>query len=268
MRRIAATLPAALLAVAVLGGPALAATPDEAVAGLSDGLYVEGGTEFVDTDRVRASIERAAAGGLQLSVIVLADPSTSTITFAGEANDLQSGTILVFTTAEYGASSDELSQNQLDAALAASDDALSGPNVAAGVDAFVDAAMTEASSTNWGLILAGIAVVLLVVGVGGRIFERRATAGRRDRALRRHWAELQDEADGLSDSVLELSTKTQLDGSPELLSAFRAVSNGYGDIQTRLGREPSEQAADAITTDLAALSTQITDLERSLEATG
>ena len=264
MRRILVVLLMAVAFVSLNAPTATAATPEQAAAGLSDGVYAEPGAEAFDRDRVVASIDRAAANDLELSVVVLADPAVDAVAFASSFNDLVAGTVLVFTPAAYGASSDALSQGEMDSALAAADDQLSGPSVADGVDAFVDAALTETSSTNWGLILAGIAAVLLVVGLGGRYFERRAATSRSERALDRHWSQLRSRADALSDPVLDLSTKVQIDGRPQLATEFRKASNRYGDIQRRLERPPSDQAATEIESDLGDLETEMAALEQQL----
>ncbi len=264
MRRITAALLLAVALVSWLAPTALAATPEEAAAGISDGLYVEPGADALDVDRVIASIDRAAANGLELSVIVLADPAVDAVAFADQVNDLMAGTVLVFTPAAYGAASDALSQGEMDSALAAADDQLSGPSIADGVDAFVDAALTETSSTNWGLILAGIAAVLLIVGFGGRYLEQRAAARRRERALGSHWSQLKTRTDALSDPILELSTKVQLDGRPQLAAEFRDASNRYGAVQDQLARPPTDQSAADIDVELDDLEAQIGALERQL----
>lgn len=264
MRRVLVVLLAAV-ALAALNAPvALAATPQEVAAQLSGGVYVEPGAEAFDRDRVVASIERAGANGLELTVAVLADPAVDAVAFAAQVNDLVPGTILVFTPAAHGVSSDELSQGEMDSALAAADDQLSGPSVADGVDAFVDAALTETSSTNWGLILAGIAAVLLIVGLGGRYVERRAAASRKESALKRHWAQLEARADALSDPILSLSTKVEVEGRPHLTAEFRNASNRYGTIQDQLDRTPSEQSAAEIGAELDELEAQIDVLEQQL----
>lgn len=267
MRRILVVLLASVALAALNAPAALAATAEEVAAGLSDGVYVEPGAEPFDLDRVVASIDRAATNGLELTVVALADSRVDTVAFAAQVNDLVAGTILVFTPAAYGASSDSLSQGEMDSALAAADDQLSGPSIADGVDAFVDAALTETSSTNWGLILAGIAAVLLIVGLGGRYVERRAAASRKEKALNRRWAQLEARADALSDPVLDLSTKVQIDGRPQLTAEFREASNRYGDIQRRLERPPSDQSATEIESELGELETQIAALEQQLANT-
>lgn len=256
-----------LLAVALASpstATALAATPEEVAAGLSGGVYVEPGAEAFDRDRVAASIDRATANGLEFAVAVLADPAADAVAFAAQVNDLVAGTILVFTPAAYGASSDALSQGELDSALAAADDQLSGPSIPDGVDAFVDAAITETSSTSWGLILAGIAAVLLIVGLGGRYLEQRAATSRRQRALNRAWARLKTRADTLSDPILSMSTKVEIEDQPDITGEFRAASNRYGAIQDQLDRTPSEQSATEINEQLDELEAQIDALDHHL----
>jgi hypothetical protein len=264
MRRITAALLLAVALASSLTPTAFAATPEETAAGLSDGLYVEPGADALDVDRVVASIDRAAANGLELRVVVLADPAVDAVAFAAQVNDLLTGTVLVFSPAAYGASSAALSRGEMNSALAAADDQLSGPSIADGVDAFVDAALTETSSTNWGLILAGIAAVLLIVGLGGRQIEQRAAASRRERALGSHWSQLKTRADALSGPIIELSTKVQLDGRPQLAAAFRDASNRYGTLQDQLARPPTDQSAAEIEVDLGGLEAQIGALEEQL----
>lgn len=264
MRHVTAALLLAVALASLLVPAALAATPEESVAGLSDGVYVEPGADPLDVDRVIASVDRAATNGLELSVVVLADPAVDAVAFAAQLNDLIAGTVLVFTPAAYGASSDTLSPGEMDSALAAADDQLSGPSIADGVDAFVDAALTETSSTNWGLILAGIAAVLLIVGFGGRYLEQRAAAGRREHALANHWSQLKTRADALSDPILELSTKVQLDGRPQIAADFRDASNRYGTVQDQLAHPPTDQSAAEIEGELDDLEVQIGALEQQL----
>ncbi|MDJ0962336.1 MAG: hypothetical protein QNJ88_16940 [Acidimicrobiia bacterium] len=243
---------------------ALAATPDEAASGVSDGgVYVEPGAEDVDVPRLRDVIAEAATADLEVSVVVLAEAADA-VAFASAVNDRVPGTVLVFTPDAYGVASNELAQATLNDALDEAADDLSSPNLVDGVEAFVDAATP--TNTNWGLIVVLAIVAVAAIGVGGRVIERRATRGRRAAALRREWGQLEARADLLASPVLDLSTRVELDGGAALAERYRIAAGRYGEIRDALGRDPSADAVEEIQSDLDDLERRLDELEAALDA--
>jgi hypothetical protein len=137
--------------------------------------------------------------------------------------------VLVFSPAEYGVASDELSQSDLDDALDEAAGALGGADVAGGVAAFIDA--TRPASLNWPLLIGGAVLVLIVVGVAGRVVERRATTRRRAKALQRRWRQLGDRADALAYPILELETKVDLAGRRDLAVRYGSAANRFAELR-------------------------------------
>ena len=237
---------------ALVYAPALAATPEEAAAGLIDGVYIEPSAEAVDTESLAASRAAAADAGIELSVIVLAEAVPDAVAFAELVGNVVPGTVLVFTPDAYGASSTDLSQPELTAALDDAGDRLAGGDVARGVDAFVDAAASE--PVNWGAII-----------VSGLIIERRATATRRHAALMKEYHRLEARADVLASPILELSTRVELDGRADLIDRYRIAASEYGALRDQLAREPTADDVDAVDARLDGLDAQVDALEAALD---
>ncbi len=231
-------------------------TPDDVVAGLDAGVYIQAGAESVDVDRLATVRAAAATEDIDLHVIVLAD-SVDAVSFAQTLNDRIPGTILVFTPDEYGASSSDLGQGRMDDALDDASDELAGDDIVAGASAFVAAATP--TSRPWALLIAAGLLLLVVVAVVGRRVERRASAGRRAAALAGRWAELQQRADAMSDPVLELSTRVEIDGRPEIADRYRAAASRYGELTDELARSPEASRVDGLDQSLA-------EVERELAA--
>ncbi len=87
----------------------------------------------------------------------------------------------------------------------------------------------------------------------------RATAGRRAAALARTWAGLQQRADAMSDPVLELSTRVEIDGRPDIAERYRVAASRHGELAHELGRSPDATRVDEVDEGFA-------ELERELEA--
>lgn len=255
-----ATITSVLVALNLILATAAMAqvTPDDVVAGLDQGVYVQAGAESVDVDRLATVRAAAANDDITLHVVVLAD-SVDAVSFAETINDRIPGTILVFTPDAYGASSSDLSQGRMNAALDDASDELAGDDIVAGASAFVAAATP--TSRPWALLIAAGLLLLVVVAVVGRSIERRATAGRRAAALAGRWDELQKRSDAMSDPILELSTRVEIDGRPEVADRFRAAAARYGELADELARSPEANRVDGLDQGLA-------EVERELAALG
>jgi hypothetical protein len=254
----------ATVAVTITPSLAMAATPDEAVAGISAGIYIESGAEDVDTAGLRDVIADANEADLDVTVVVLAE-ATDAVAFAGAVNDRVPGTVLVFTPDAYGVTSTELAQATLDDALDDAADDLSSPDIVEGVAAFVDAA--SPSNMNWALIFVLGVLVVAAIGITGRVVERRATRGRREALLRREWGQLEARADLLASPVLDLSTRVELAESEALADRYRLAANKYGEIRDELAENQSADAVEQIQRDLDELERRLDELEEALDAT-
>ncbi len=254
-----ATFAAILLMTAALT-PALGQATAPAIAGLAeDPVYVEAGAETVDESRLRAAIDMAGGFGIDLRIAVLAAGDDAEALASTIAAALDPATVLVFTPAAYGVFSTEISGDRLDAALSDSADALSGPDAAEGATAFAEALDPdrEAGGVSAGLVVAGIVVILLAVGVGGRLWEVRTREARQARRRDRRRAELMDRTRRIADQVLELS-------DPVELAADTALSGKYADATARF--DEAELAIAAATTmhELDAVEQRLTEADALL----
>ena len=219
---------ALFLVLAMAMAPAAGQETGPAIAVLSqDSLYVEAGADPVDEPAILSAIETAAGHGVDLKVAVLAAGNAEDLA-ATIAGGLDAATVLVFTPSSYGAFSDTLSQSRLDDALGAAADELSGPDVAAGAAAFAEALDPDRDSggVSAGLVVAGIVGLLVIVGVGGRMWEVRTRDARQARRRDRRRSELMDRTRLLADRVLELS-------DPVELADDGALSRKYADATAR-----------------------------------
>jgi hypothetical protein len=264
VRRLIVTL--LLFGVAVTAPPASAATPDEVADALDGGVYVASDAETVDAGRLRDLVTEAAADGLEVRVVVLgaADGGGDSIAFAEAVAERAGGTVLVFSPTEYGVSSVELSQPDLGDALDEAAGALGGPDIADGVAAFIDA--TRPRAFNWPLLIGGTVLVLVVVGVAGRVVESRATTRRRTRALDRKWRELGARADALADPILELETKVDLAGREDVATRYGSAANHFGELRRRLDGPPEAAAVDDLDARLSALEMTFAEIRRTVDA--
>lgn len=253
----------ATVAVAMTPALARAATPEEAIAGISAGAFIEPGAEDVDSARLREVIADATEAGLDVTVIVLAE-ATDAVSFADAISNRIPGTVLVFTPDAYGVASTELAQAALDDTLRDAADELSSSDVADGVAAFVDAA--SPSDTNWGLIVVLGVLIVAVIGITGRVVERRATRSRREALLRKEWGQLEARADLLASPVLDLSTQVELAESDALAERYRLAANRYGEIRNALAKDPAADAVEEIQMGLDDLERRLDELEESLDA--
>ncbi len=242
----------AAFVVLLIASPANAATPDEAADALVEGVYVEAGAT-ADAIALRQQVVEARTNGVELSVVVLSDDTVDAVGFANELGAVRTGTVMVFTPAQYGISSSELSQGQLDDAIDAASDDLSGLDVTAGVAAFVGAITVEPaeeSSTNWPLLIGAGLLILVVVGVVGRMVERRSSSERKQKALAREWEALKTRADGLADPILDLSTPVDLLGDRDVTATYREASGLFDRVRRRVDQEPAAGAVDEMTQDM------------------
>lgn len=244
-------------------GASEAATAEDVAGEAVSGIYVADGSEPVDTEQVVAAIEDATAAGLQLTVVVLAD-TPDAVAFAGAVNDLVGGTVLVFTPAEYGAASRELSQSEMDEILDQAGPGLGGDDVAAGVSAFVSAATP--GRRIWPIVVVGFLLAAAAVVVVGRRYERNAVGERRRAALTRRWNGLRHRVEVLSDPILDMSTKVELDGRAELVGRYRNAASEYGELRDSLDKPPAAPAVEGLERRITELEGLLAEIDRELRA--
>lgn len=231
MRRVVAVL-MAVLALLLVSSPAMA--QQEIVDALRDNpLYVAPGAEDVDRDAVQRSIDEAAADGLELHVAVLSDGNaeqTANLLLA----DL-GGTVAVFTGSEYFVVSDEVGQGRLSNALDAAADQLGSSDTAAGVAALVEDLVAESRggiSVGWTIL--GVGAVLLVVAIGGRIWEQKTRTTRQARRRDRRRIELTQQAQATGGEVVELSDAVHLAESKEVSGKYSRATAIFNEIDGEL----------------------------------
>lgn len=253
-----------VMAVVVFAVPAVATTPDEVI--FEGGVFVAPDAADVEAGELRVLVDEAESLDLELRIVVLGDEEVDAPGFAESVAAVSGGTVLVFTDTAYGAFSADLSQDEMDAALTSAGGELAGADVAEGVEAFIEGATHE--GTNWGLVTAGVVLLVLVVGIGGRYYERRLSGSRRQRALTREHTKLIKRADLLADPMIELSTKVDLSDSPEAAERYREASELYARIRSDLDLAPATDLVDSVASNLDKLDDKLRDVEMSLTQSG
>ena len=238
-----------LICAAWLAAPvALAQDTDAATELRRTPVYVAPGAEEVDRRQLDDAVLRAAGLDLDLRVAVLASGD-------GEAragallDELPGTTVVVFTPSSYGVASDEISQGRLNDALAAAEDELSGPDAAAGLDAFVDALDGGGGPSAVVIVLAALAV-LLVVAVAGRMWESRTRARRQARKRDRRRRQLSERVSGIGGRVVELSDPVELAESADASRAYAEAAAIFGEADRRLAAAATMKDLDEVEADL------------------
>jgi hypothetical protein len=242
--------------------PAIAQDTGAAINGLTaDSVYVEEGAEAVDEAELRRAVSTAAGHGVDLRIAVLAageDAEALAGTIAAGLDD--TATVLVFTPSSYGVFSDEVAQGRLDDALADAADELSGPDAAAGAAAFATALESDSDSggVSIGLVIGAIAALLVVVGVGGRLWDVRTRDARQARRRDRRRQELTQRTRQIADRVLQLSDPVELAGD-------RTLSGKYAEATATFDRAELAIAEASTMQDLDTVEAGLGDAERLLD---
>jgi hypothetical protein len=251
-----------LLAAFVLAAPVVAQDTDGAISGLTaDSVYVEDGAEAVDQGELRQAASTAAGHGVDLRIAVLASGADAEALAGTIASRLdEAATVLVFTPTSYGVFSDELSQDRLDDALTDAADELSSPDSAAGAAAFAAALDPDRDSggVSIGLVIGAIAALLVVVGVGGRLWEVRTRDARQARRRNRRRQELTERTRRIADRVLQLSDPVELAG-------VRTLSSKYAEAAATFDEAELAIAGASTMHDLDAVEAGLRDAERLLD---
>lgn len=259
---VARIAPIALFALLATMAPAFGQDTGPAIAALSDdSLYVEAGAEAVDESAVLSAIDTAGGHGVDLKVAVLDAGNAETLA-SSIAGGLDSVTVLVFTPSSYGAFSDTLSQSRLNDALSAADDDLSGPDVAEGVEAFAEALDPDRDSggVSVGLVVVGIVGLLVVVGVGGRIWEVRTRDTRQARRRDRRRIELTDRTRRLADRVLELSDPVELADDSALSKKYADAAARFDEAELAIAEAGTMHELDMVEERLAQANTLLDEI--------
>ena len=243
MRRVVVAL-GATLALLIVGSP-VAAQQEVIDALRSDPLYIAPGVQDVDRDAIHQSIAQAAADGLELHVAALS---------AGDAQQVANlaltdlgGTVAVFTPSEYFVVSDEVSQGRLDDALSAAADQLSGSDTAEGVAALVDELVAESSGgIPVGLTVLGVGVILLVVAVGGRIWDQKTRASRQAKRRDRRRTELTQKVQATGGEVVELSDAVELAESAQVSGNYAKATAIFEQLDNELANASSMNDLDNV----------------------
>ena len=262
----------ALMAAAMLllvgGAPALAQDTGSATAALGeDSLYLEPGAETVDESAMLSAIDTARDNGVDLRVAVLASGADANALAATIAAGLDPATVLVFTPDAYGVFSDELSQNRLDDVLADADDELSGPDAVAGAAAFADA-LDSGGGVSAGLVVAGLVALLVVVGVGGRLWEVRTRDARQARRRDQRRAELMDRTRRLADQILDLSDPVELAEDAALSGKYAAATARFDEAELAIAGAGTMHELDEVEHRLGEAGALLSEVRTSLRESG
>ena len=250
--------------------PAFAQDTGSAIAALSeDSLYVEAGGDAVDESAIASAIGTADGLGVDLKVAVLASGNAEQLASTIAAG-LDAATVLVFTPTSYGAFSDTLSQSRLDAALSDAADELSGPDVAEGTRAFAEALDPDRDSggVSAGLVVVGIIGLLVIVGVGGRMWEVKTRDARQARRRDRRRAELTDRTRKLADRVLELSDPVELADDAALSKKYAEATARFDEAELAIAEAQTMHELDEVEERLAQANTLLDEIRGALRAAG
>jgi hypothetical protein len=245
----------------VLSGPAWA-QQEIADALRTDPVYVASGAEDVDRASLQRSIEEAAASGIDLRVVILAEGNAEQT--AESLKDELGATVLVFTPDAYFVSSD-VGRGRLGDALKSAADELGSLDTAAGVDALVRDLVAESSggiSVGWVVFIGG--VVLLVVGVGGRMWEVRTRASRQAKRRERRRAELSLRAQATGGQVVELSDAVQLAESKEVSGRYVRATAIFNDLDRELAGAASMKDLDGVAERLGEADSLLAEVRRAV----
>jgi hypothetical protein len=251
--------------------PAFGQDTESAIAALSqDSLYVEAGADAVDEPAILSAIDTAGGYGVDLRVAVLAAGDNAEALASTIAAGLDSATVLVFTPSSYGAFSDTLSQNRLDDALDDAADELSGPDVAEGVRAFAEALDPDGDSggVSAGLVVAAIIGLLVVVGVGGRMWEVRTRDARQARRRDRRRSELMDRTRELADRVLEFSDPVELADETALSKKYADATARFDGAELAIAEAKTMHELDKVEERLAQANTLLDEIRTGIQTAG
>lgn len=232
-------LVASLPAIAQDTGPAVDTLADEA-------FYVEAGVDPGSVSTLLDAVETAAGHGVDLRIAVFAGPGDAQSLASTIASQLGTVTVLVFTSDSYGVFSDEVSQSRLDDALAASDDELSGAVAAIGAAAFAEGLDPDSGGISSGLVVAAIVGLLVVVGVGGRIWEVKTRDVRQARRRDRRRADLMDRTRRIADRVLDLSDPVELAESSELSKSYAEATARFDEAELAIAEAATMHELDDV----------------------
>jgi hypothetical protein len=253
------------LAVAV-AAPALAQETGPAVATLADEVfYVEPGVDPGSVSTLLDAVETAAAHGADLRIAVFAGAGDAQALASNIAAGLGSGTVLVFTTDSYGVFSFDVSQTRLDDALAAAEDALSGSIAADGAAAFADGLDPDRGGISAAAIAVGLVLLLVVVGVGGRLWEVKTRDVRQARRRDRRRADLMDRTRLIADRVLELSDPVELADDGALSKQYAAATARFDEAELTIAEATTMHELDEVERRLAEAEQLLGEIKNSLD---
>ncbi|NNC92319.1 MAG: hypothetical protein HKN80_07470 [Acidimicrobiia bacterium] len=259
-----------LVVLATAMAPAFGQDTGSAISALSeDSLYVEAGADAVDEAAILSAISTADGHGVDLRVAVLAAGNAEQLASTIAAG-LDAATVLVFTPTSFGAFSDTLSQGRLDDALGAAADELSGADVAAGVGAFADGLDPDQDSggVSTGLVVVGIIGLLVVVGVGGRIWEVRTRDARQVRRRDRRRSELMDRTRSLADRVLELSDPVELADDGTLSKKYADAAARFDEAELAITEAKTMHELDTVEERLAQANSLLDEIRTGIQTAG
>ena len=262
--RIASTVLFLLAVAAVV--PAHAQETGPAVTTLADEVfYVEPGVDPGSVSTLLDAVETAADHGVDLRIAVFAGAGDAQALASDIAAGLGSGTVLVFTTDSYGVFSFDVAQSRLDDALSAAEDALSGSIAAEGAAAFADGLDPDPGGISAAAIAVGLVLLLVVVGVGGRLWEVKTRDVRQARRRDRRRADLMDRTRGIADHVLELSDPVELADDAALSKQYAAATARFDEAELAIAEATTMHELDEVETRLAEAEQLLGEIKNSLD---
>lgn len=243
-------------------GPAAADDPN--VTAVQEELRADGvafalGADDGDEGAISAAIEDT---GLDLSVLVLgAKPDTGEPALAEQLRGSDSGTVLVLSPSDYGTSSSEFSDSELDGASVPE-----GDNADA-VRSFGDSLTDEGGGFPWLWLVVGVGAAAVALVIVGRMWEKGRKARADEAALEAEKDQLRRDIDDLGDDIVALDPRVQLIADEEVRTSYAEASAEYSAIRDRLERPvTSRREAKAIAERIAAIKPTLERVEQAADA--
>ncbi|MDH3500265.1 MAG: hypothetical protein OEM97_09100 [Acidimicrobiia bacterium] len=214
-------------------------------------LFVEEGAADVNRIQLTQAITDARRIGVDLRIAVVAGGDAQLIADETSAI-LAEGTVLIFAAGAYGIAGTELDPRRLERALDGSVAALAAGPPETAAQAFVDSLDPVDGGRSLTVIGAGLVVVILLVAIGGYVFEERANAGEPTDRLEEHRSALTEQSRDLASRVLDTADRAVVAARADISAAYQEASAAFARAQSAINEADSKKALDAAARDLAA----------------
>lgn len=240
--------------VAMVAAAPAAAIPASEVADAleADRLFVQEGVAELDRAKLTRAITDGGRYDLDLRIAVLADPGDAQALAVEVGNLIEGATILLFTPGGYGVASSEFDPRRLDRALSAVAPVLEAGTPEEAAAALVAALDPSDAGRSLTVIGAGIAGLILVVALGGYVYDRRRRHDRATDPLERRRADLADRIGMMETELAGTAGPTAAARRPDITAAHERASAALERAREALRRPADGYALQQGESDLRA----------------